>query len=152
MMWTPVMADEMTDAGCGWPYEPFDVDLSGGQDDPALNGVFEARHYAQLWDGIGAAGLGLCSVGAETEATEQTPEGRVFGFLYQLSAPGCPDADPTGLLRVDEFGTEAQRDAAALSSAERSTTYVLGRWVISLDGVGEDVGPALASLGAQRVP
>jgi hypothetical protein len=151
MMWTAQMADEMLDAGCGWPYEPFMVALDGGEDDPALDAPFEARRYSELWAAISRSGLGLCSVA--TEVDETGDDGRAFGFDYRLGAPGGPGALPTGSVVVGEYGTEAQRDAAAHSaagSADAEGVFVLGRWVIALQGDGAQVAPAIAGLGGQE--
>ena len=149
MMWNPTMADEMLDADCGWPYEPFLVDLDGGEDDPALTAPFEATRYSELWTAISSSGIGVCSVGTELEGDGV---GRAFGFTYRVAPPGCPDAKPTGAVHVAEFGTEAQRDLAAHDAAADGTeTYVLGRWVISLDGDTGTLDTALDELGAQPV-
>ncbi len=150
MMWTPVMADEMTEAGCGWPAEPFLVDLGGGRDDPDLSAPFEPRRYDELWDAITASGLALCTVGTAAKSDRESP-GRAFGFDYQLALPGCPNATPTGLLHVDEFGTEAQRDSAARAADSTGTSFVLGRWVIRLEGEASAVEPKLLEVGAQPV-
>jgi len=149
MMWTAQMADEMLDAGCGWPYDPFLVGLDGGEDDPTLDTPFEPRRYSELWSAISSSGLGLCSVA--TTLTGQDA-GRAFGFDYRLGEPACPGAVPTGSLEVGEYGTEAQRDAAAHSTArdaDAERVYVLGRWVIALHGDGARVARALESLGAE---
>lgn len=149
MMWNPTMADEMLDADCGWPYEPFLVDLDGGTDDEALTAPFQATRYDELWSIISASGVGVCSVGTELDGTEQ---GRAFGFTYLLGAPGCPGARSTGALHVGEFGTEAQRDSAAHSSADHGDeTFVLGRWVVTLEGDTADVANGLLELGGQPV-
>lgn len=152
MMWTPGIADEMVTAGCGWPYEPFLVPLDGGTDDPALDTAFEPRSYDELWTAITQAGFGLCSVGTEPNSPDVTPtDGRAFGFAYEYAAPGCPGAAPTGTLRVSEYGTEAQRDAAANSHPADVEALVLGRWVLLLEGDAGGLGENLERLGAQRV-
>ena len=153
MMWTAEMADEMADAGCGWPYEPYLVPLDGGEDDPALDAAFSGRRYAELWTAITGSGLGLCSVGT---AESEPDVGLAFGFTYLLGPPGCPGAAPTGGLLVGEYGTEAQRDraahaAAGAGDAEPAEVYVLGRWVVRLDGDALLLGDALAAAGGQRV-
>lgn len=150
MMWTAQMADEMTDAGCGWPYEPFLVTLDGGEDDPELDSPFEPRRYAEVWEAITAARLGLCSVATSIEAQD---EGRAFGFTYQVGEPGCPGAVPTGSVRVGEYGTEAQRDAAAHTAArdaDAERVYVLGRWVIELRGDAARLASTVADMGGQE--
>ncbi len=150
MMWTAQMADEMTEAGCGWPYEPFLIDLDGGEDDAALDAPFEPRRYDELWAAITAADLGLCSVATVVEAQET---GRAFGFTYQVGEPGCPGAVPTGSIAVGEYGTEAQRDAAAHAAArdaDAERVYVLGRWVLELRGDGARVEPLVADMGGQE--
>lgn len=148
MMWTPVMADEMLDADCGWPYEPFDPGTAGGSDDPELDAPFEANRYDDLWQMLGSAGMALCSVGSDAEPRD----GRAFGFVYQVADPGCPEGTPTGSMQVDEYGTEAQRDAAArAASAEQGDTFVMGRWVLVLDGTARELGDELSARGAQPV-
>jgi hypothetical protein len=165
MMWTAEMADEMLDAGCGWPYDPFLVSLDGGRDDAALDTPFEARRYAELWTSISGSGRGLCSVSTDLgdadsgdvdldDATrDETEPGRAFGFTYSLAAPGCPEATPTGTLSVVEFGTEAQRDQAAHAEAASvdGAVYVLGRWVIALEGDVGTLGDDIIDLGGQVV-
>ena len=149
MMWNPTMADEMLDADCGWPYEPFLVDLEGGTDDPDLTAPFEATRYSELWSAISSSGIGVCSVGTELEGDGV---GRAFGFTYRVAPPGCPDASPKGAVHVAEFGTEAQRDLAAVTAAaDGSETFVLGRWVITLEGDTGTLEAALGDLGAQPV-
>ena len=149
MMWNPTMADEMLDADCGWPYEPFLVDLDGGTDDPELTAPFEATRYSELWSAISSSGIGVCSVGTELEGDGV---GRAFGFTYRVAPPGCPDASPTGAVHVAEFGTEAQRDLAAVTAAaDGAETFVLGRWVITLEGDTGTLGTELGDLGAQPV-
>lgn len=149
MMWNPTMADEMIDADCGWPYEPFLVSLEGGEDDPDLTAPFEAQRFDQLWSAISASGVGVCSVGTDLEGDQV---GRAFGFTYRVGPPGCPDATSTGALAVAEFGTEAQRDAAAVEQASTGVdTFVLGRWVVSIDGETASLADSLGELGAQQV-
>ncbi len=147
MMWNPTMADEMVDAGCGWPYEPFAVSTEGGEDDPELDAPFEVRRYSELWSTITASGLGVCSVGV---LPDERP-GMAFGFAYMVGPAGCPGAKSTGTIDVGEFGTEAQRDLAAHVAAENGTAYVLGRWVVTLDGSATELGDTLVELGAQPV-
>lgn len=152
MMWNPVMADEMLDADCGWPHEPFLVDLEGGADDPGLTAAFEAVRYADLWTVISESGLGVCSVSTELEGSPDEV-GRAYGFRYLVAPPGCPQGEHTGALRVSEYGTEAQRDAAGvLAAAGSEAALVLGRVVIQLDGDAVELAPALETLGAQVVP
>jgi hypothetical protein len=140
MSWNPTMADEM--AGCAWPYDPFLSTLEGGEADPALDeAAFESHLYQEVWDVIGAADLGICSVGT---LPDQPEAGFAFGFAYEVAAPGCPDATPTGSVVVREYSTRDQRDAAAHGlAAEGSPTFVLGRWVVVVEG-GD--GPAAAAL------
>lgn len=149
MMWNPTMADEMLAAGCGWPYEPFLVDLDGGEDDPELDAPFEPVRYSDLWSAITASDVGVCSVGTIRDGDEV---GRAFGFSYSVGPPGCPGAASSGALLVSEFGTEAQRDAAARDAATSgTTTYVLGRWVLELEGDTAEIDGALDAMGAQAV-
>lgn len=145
-MWNPTMADEMVDAECGWPYPPFELEPVEGKDDPALDAAFEARRYSELWQVITAARFGTCAVA--TDVTGGGP-GALFEFTYRLGPAGCPGAQPDGELVVAEYGTEAQRDAAAVAAGD-GTSLVLGRWNISLTGRAEQLEPALVALGAQR--
>lgn len=155
MMWNPTMADEMLDAGCGWPYEPFLVELDGGRDSPDIDVEFTPARYADLWTAISTGSVGVCSVGTDVDGTDLPDEartGRAFGFDYQLGPQGCPDATPTGSLTVSEYGTEAQRDAAAVAlAADGTEVFVVGRWVISLGGDTPGIASALEQLGAVAV-
>lgn len=151
-MWDPTMADEMTDAGCPWPYEPFvpeSVDTGGeGSAAPALDAPFEAHHYADVWTAISDSEVGVCQVAARTDGSVP---GRSFGFAYEIAPNGCPDGVAVGVIVVDEFATQADRDAAARVTADQWPALVLGRWVIGLEGDAEAVRPALEDLGAQPV-
>lgn len=149
MSWDPVMADEMVENGCGWPYEPFLVSAEGGQEDAALDGApFGARLYAEMWELLARSSVGVCSVGALPDPSDQ---GFVFGFRYQIAQPGCPGAEPTLDLVVREYASRAQRDAAFEELSEEAP-FVLGRWVLTLgDGGGamaDRVTAGLVDLGA----
>lgn len=125
MMWNPAMADEMLDAGCAWPYDPFIPDPTGADEDGRFDDVpFEGRPYDELWDAIGETGLGVCSIGLLPEPQP----GEAFGFRYSLAPPGCPDAVATIEMDVREFATRGDRDAAAADDGE----LVLGRWAIAV--------------------
>lgn len=145
-MWNPTMADEMVDSDCGWPYPPFELEDEPGEDVPGLDAAFEARHYSELWQVISAARFGTCSVA--TNVNGGAP-GALFEFTYELGPPGCPDAVPDGALVVAEYGTEAQRDAAATAEGD-GMSLVLGRWHILLTGRAEQLEPALVAIGGQR--
>lgn len=153
-MWDPTMADEMTESGCPWPYEPFvpesvDGDSDGsGSDAPASDAPFEAHLYADVWTAISGSEVGVCQVAARTDGSVP---GRAFGFAYEIAPNGCPDGVAVGVIVVDEFATEADRDAAARVTADQWPALVLGRWVIGLEGDAEAVRPALEDLGAQPV-
>lgn len=151
MRWNATMADEMVTAGCGWPYEPFTVPLEGGEEDPALDAPFEARLYSEIWDAIGQVDVGVCAVSALPE--EPGEGGFVFGFDYGIAEPGCAN-DAIAHVVVKEYGTRAQRDAAAHASDE-AATYVLGRWVVTVFGEEQSMTDALEqavdSLGAVPV-
>ncbi len=151
MGWNPTMADEMLDSGCGWPYPPFEVDEAGGQADPALDEPFEPRPYADLWDVMSAADLGVCTVAS---LPEEPGDGFVFGFRYEGSEPGCATGTGTIDLVAREHVTRAHRDAAANALTEGSV-FVLGRW--SLQVLTDDQTEAdrltaqLTELGALAV-
>ena len=145
-MWNPTMADEMVDAGCGWPYPPFQLEEAAGADSPDLDAPFEPTHYAELWQRISGSGFGTCAVATDLEGGEP---GALFEFTYRIGPPGCPGAAPTGELIVAEYGTEAQRDAAAVVAGDGSS-FVLGRWNLRLSGDADQLEPALVAMGAQR--
>lgn len=148
MMWDPVRADEMVTAECPWPYLPFLVPLDGGEDSPELSAVFEPKLYAELWTVISESGMGVCSVRTELDGPGQ---GRAFGFTYEVGPAGCPGAEPTGALVVNEYGTEAQRDSAALdldgTTGER--VLVLGRWAMVARGDAGSLVESLVDQGGQ---
>ncbi len=152
MSWNPTMADEM--AECAWPYDPFLSTLEGGEADPELDEVaFESHLYQEIWDVIGAADLGICSVAT---LPDQPEAGFAFGFSYDFAAPGCPEATPTGSVVVREYSTRDQRDDAAHAlSASGSPTFVLGRWVVVVEGddlaTTGTLSTALVDLGAVEV-
>lgn len=148
MMWSPVMADEMADAGCAWPYQGFAVDLGGGADDPVLDAPFVARRYGDLRNMIFDAGYGTCSFGADTAAGVP---GRAFQFTYSVSPGGCFDGAATGLVVVAEWGTEAQRDRAAVERLPGETNVVLGRWTIRLSGSALGLAPEFERVGGQLI-
>ncbi len=145
-MWNPAMADEMVDADCGWPYPPFELEDAAGVDSVDLDALFEPRRYAELWQLISAGGFGTCAVATDLNGGEP---GALFEFTYKIGPPGCPGAAPTGELIVAEYGTEAQRDAAALVAGD-GPSWVLGRWNIRLSGDADQLEPALVAVGAQR--
>lgn len=150
-MWNPAYADEMTAADCGWPYEPFLVTLDGGEEDPSIAAPFEPRLYDELWQMFGGLGLGVCQVaGVEEDAAH----GMVFGFRYAVGPAGCPDMEGDAALVAREYGTRAQRDAAAHAS-EAPRTWAFGRWVLEVDGddaaLVEQVSGAVTGLGASEV-
>lgn len=150
-MWDPTMADEMVDAGCPWPYEPFVPEEAEGDapaDDPSLDAPFEAHRYAEVWTAISSTDVGVCRIAARTD--DAVPD-RAFGFAYEVGPGGCPDGRPTGAVVVDEFATEGGRDAAARRAADAGPALVLGRWAISLEGDADAVGPELEALGARPV-
>jgi hypothetical protein len=152
MSWNPTMADEMVD--CAWPYDPFTSTLEGGEPDPALDGVaFEPRRYQEIWDLVGGADLGICSVAT---LPDQPEAGFAFGFSYDFAAPGCPEATPTGHVVVREYATRDQRDAAAHAlSTEGAPALVLGRWVVVVEAadlpIAATLSTALTDLGAAPV-
>ena len=148
MMWNPVMADEMLDAGCPWPYPPFDV--AGGGDDvggsDAASPPFEARRYDELWTMLGDAGLGVCEV---RSLPDPPAEGFAFGFVYAVAEPGCPDRDDAVEMQVREYVGVTARDRAA---TQTEAPLVLGRWVVSFDGGDEgrrtELRASVIELGA----
>ncbi len=145
-MWNPTMADEMVDADCGWPYPPFELEPAEGEDDASLDAAFEPRRYSEIWQVITAARLGTCAVA--TDLNGGGP-GALFEFTYSVGPAGCPEARPDGELVVAEYGTEAQRDAAA-NEAGDGISMVLGRWNVRLTGRAEQLESALVEIGAQR--
>lgn len=152
MMWDSTMADEMVDAGCGWPYDPFVVDAEGGEEDPALDAApFEPRHYADIWQAI----TPIAATCAVIAIPEEPGDGFVFGFRYELATDAC-DEDGAGDVRLDvrEMVTRAHRDATA-GADDADAVLVLGRWVLSVTGDGDGVtavSGVLEDLGAVVVP
>jgi hypothetical protein len=146
-MWNPTMADEMTAAGCPWPYEPFIPEMEGGEEDPSIAAPFEPHLYDDLTQVFAGLDLGLCQVAT---LGEDQVDGLAFGFRYAAGPPGCPNMEGDVALTVREYGTRAWRDASAnASTAPR--TLVLGRWAIGLEGddaMAEQVAGALVALGA----
>ncbi|QGG95720.1 hypothetical protein [Actinomarinicola tropica] len=150
-MWNSAMADEMTTAGCPFPYEPFIPPMEGGEEDPSIDAPFEPRLYADIWQMLSDADLGLCQV---TTLPEDSVDGLVFGFRYVAGAAGCPELEGDVALEVREYATRAWRDARA-HDAEAPRTFVLGRWVIGVAPTGEGgetavraVAEGLGGLGA----
>ena len=147
MMWNPVMADEMTDVGCPWPYAPFDVpyDLMAFDGD-AIAATFEARRYDELWHMFGTLDAGVCEVRA---LPDEPGGGFAFGFTYAVGAPGCPDRSDAVEVEVREYASALARDAAA---REVSGSLVLGRWVVALNGGdgsrSDELRSAMVALGA----
>lgn len=153
-MWTASMADEMTAAGCPFPYDPFLPPMEGGEEDPSLAAPFEAHMYSELWDLLGAADLGLCKV---TTLDEESVDGLAFGFRYVAGPAGCPDVEGEAEMFVREYVTGAWRDANA-HEADGDRTLVLGRWVIDVSPTVDDAAAAdaltaeLVAVGAVEVP
>lgn len=150
MSWDPTMADEMLDRGCGWPYEPFVSSGAGGREDPTLAAPFEPRRYAELWDLLGRADVGVCSV---SSLPDPPADGFAFGFRYAVAEPGCPGAAATVDLVAREYVGRGPRDAAAHAVDDGARAFVLGRWALSLsDGdLAEAVAEELLDLGASEV-
>lgn len=149
-MWNPTMADEMTEGGCPFPYEPFMVPLEGGTEDPAIEAPFEPRLYDELWQVFSGLGLGVCQVAT---LPEEPADGFTFGFRYAVGPAGCPDLEGDGAVVVREYATRAFRDAAA-HAASGDGTMVLGRWVLTVEGGTEraaQVATALEGVGAVTV-
>lgn len=143
-MWTATMADEMTAAGCPFPYDPFLPPMEGGEEDPSLAAPFEARMYSELWELLSAADLGLCKV---TTLDEESVDGLAFGFRYVAGPPACPDVEGEVEMVVREYVTRAWRDANAHDgTGER--TFVLGRWVIDVSPTAGD-GSAAEAIAAE---
>ena len=84
---------------------------------------------------MGRLGLGLCAFG---NTADPGPAGFVFGFEYHVAPPGCPGADDAAAVRVAEYSTRGHRDGAAHDLASPGT-FVLGRWVVTVDGPDPDV-------------
>src|SRR5690606_3468238 len=79
MMWNAVMADEMVDAGCPWPYPPFDVPHAAPAPARSLDAPFEAHRYDEIWRMIGTRGHGVCEI---RPVPDPPGEGFTFGFVY----------------------------------------------------------------------
>lgn len=149
MAWNPTAADEMVEADCGWPYEPYLTSTEGGEEDPGIDAAFEPRLYQKLSEAIGETGLGFCSVNT---LPEDPGDGFVFGFRYDAAEPGCPELTATVELTAREYVTRAHRDAAA-HALDDPEVIVLGRWVIQVAGTDqagvEDLASRLIDLGGQ---
>lgn len=146
-MWNAGMADEMTAAGCPFPYEPFAPPLEGGAEDPSISTAFEPRLYSEIWAGLAPLDLGLCQV---VTLPEESVDGYAFGFRYSFGPVGCPEVEGDTHMHVREYVTRAWRDAHADASTT-SPTLVLGRWVIQVEGTPERVPELvgmLTSIGA----
>ncbi|MGY6501504.1 MAG: hypothetical protein ACXIVQ_11520 [Acidimicrobiales bacterium] len=150
MMWNPVMADEMTEADCPWPYEPFVVAADGGQVDESIAAHFEPVLYSELWDMFGRSDLGVCQVAL---LPDEPDDGLVFGFTYTVSQPGCAeDAERVDVV-VREFVARGWRDHHA-GEASSQRVLVFGRWVIEIDGsspIADTIVGGLGDLGAVTV-
>lgn len=149
-MWNSAMADEMTAAGCPFPYAPFDPPMEGGEEDPTIAAPFEPRLYDDLWQVYSELGLGVCQVAT---LDEESVDGFAFGFRYAVGPPGCPDLDGEAAVVAREYVTRAHRDAHA-NAAASPETLVLGRWVLQVEGTPERVSELIAGLegiGAARV-
>lgn len=143
MMWDSSMADEMVDADCGWPYEPFMVSTEGGEVDPAFDAApFEPRKYADLWNFLSAEVGATCTIAPIAEDVE----GLVFGFRYDLATEGCTEVgEGDVVVAAREFSARGLRDAAA-NDAEGDAVLVLGRWTITVDGPPAVVASTTAGL------
>lgn len=151
--WDPTSADEMLDAGCPWPYSPFEVAIDGGAENPNLGAVFEARRYSGLWDALQEAKIGVCTIAPLADAPA---DGFTFGFRYTAQAGGCAAGGDTVDLVVREYVTRAWRDAAAADLAGTSApVMVLGRWAVFVEGDDEfttnRLFEVLVGLGAVTV-
>lgn len=145
MMWNAVMADEMVDAGCPWPYPPFDVPHAAPAPARSLDAPFEAHRYDEIWRMIGTRGHGVCEI---RPVPDPPGEGFTFGFVYLVAEPGCAARVEPVEIEVREYAAPAPRDAAALA---RPGALVLGRWVVALDGGGDrvdDLRTGFGDLGA----
>ena len=148
-MWSPAMADEMLDAGCPWPYEPFVTATEGGAENPNLAAVFEARRYDELWVALQEAGFGVCSVAA---LPDPPADGLAFGFRYEVRPGGCEGGDQVAELVVREHVTRAWRDARAGGLSAEGPVLVLGRWTLTAENATDFAAnrlfETLVSLGA----
>ncbi len=146
-MWNPALADEMLAADCPFPFDPESIDMSGGQEDPAIAAAFEPRRFQQVFDLLAAERAGVCAV---TRLGEESAHGFVWGFEVRAQSGGCADNQPDLAIRVCEYATRSHRDEAAHAlPAERA--LVLGRWTIELDGATSDLRQALLDLGASTL-
>ena len=134
-MWDPTSADEMLDAGCPWPYPPFETAVEGGTENPNLGAVFEARRYSDLWDALQAASVGVCTV---APLADVPADGFTFGFRYTVRSGGCSAGSDTVDLVVREYVTRAWRDSAAADlAASAPPAVVVGRWAVVVEGDDE---------------
>lgn len=132
-MWDPTSADEMVDAGCPWPYEPFLTAVDGGAENLNLAAPFEPRRYSEVWDALQDADFGVCAV---TALPEPAGDGFVFGFRYDLRAGACDTGEADVALLVREHASRGWRDAAALDLGDTQPVLVLGRWTLIVDVLG----------------
>ncbi len=148
-MWDPTMADEMLEAGCPWPYEPFMTPTDGGEQNPNLAAPFEPRLYSELWDALQEADFGVCAVAA---LAEQSGDGFVFGFRYEVRPGGCEEGEQVAELVVREHVTRAWRDAAAAALGAEGPVLVLGRWTFTVENATDFAAnrlfETLVALGA----
>lgn len=151
MMWDSTMADQMVEADCGWPYEPFMVSTDGGEEDPAFDAApFEPRMYADLWNFLSDEVGATCTIGSIFEEVE----GLVFGFRYELATDACTEmGEGDVVVSAREYSARGLRDAAA-HEAEGDAVLVLGRWTITIDAADdlvESTAAGLVDMGAVRV-
>lgn len=133
-MWNPVLADELLDYECPFPFEPDQVSMEGGTEDPSIAADYEPRRYQEIFDIVAAEQFGMCSV---ARLGEPSVRGFVYGFGTKLRAESCANNDPNVEVIVREYATRAHRDEAANSSVDTpDRTLVLGRWTITL--IGDD--------------
>lgn len=140
MMFNPSVADELLTGTCPWPYDAT-IAIAGGVEDPSIVAAFEPHRYQDLFDLFTSLKYGTCSV---STLADPRVDGFVFGFEVGLRPGGCGQGDVSVQFTIREYVTRAWRDTAASQSVATSS-HVLGRWVVGIDG--SDAG-AVAQLAA----
>lgn len=149
MMFNPVVADELIDGTCPWPYDAT-IATAGGMEDPAINVAFEPRRYQELFDLFTTIRYGTCNV---SRLPDPVVGGFVFGFGIGLRPAGCAEGGATVEVSIREYATRAWRDESANALAATDTSSLaMGRWVIELEGTDtaavERLDTELVAIGA----
>ncbi len=152
-MWTPILADELLDYDCPFPFEPDQVSMDGGAEDASIAAPFEPHRYQEIFDIIATEKFGMCAV---TRLGEPSIRGFVYGFSTKLRADSCVNNDPNVEVIAREYASRPHRDEAANTSAGTvDRTLALGRWTITVDGddpaAVERLAAQLEAIGASAV-